>query len=57
MTKSTRWAWIVSLVAITGAALVLVTHDAPLAERCGRHLCLEEGRIREQPAPVRLPHP
>ncbi len=41
----------------TGAALVLVTHDAPLAERCGRHLYLEEGRIREQPAPVRLLRP
>jgi putative ABC transport system ATP-binding protein len=41
----------------TGAALILVTHDAPLAERCGRHLCLDEGRIREQPAPVRRPRP
>lgn len=41
----------------TGAALVLVTHDAPLAARCGRHLYLEEGRIREQPAPVGLLSP
>ncbi|TAL04373.1 MAG: ATP-binding cassette domain-containing protein [Porticoccaceae bacterium] len=41
----------------TGAALVLVTHDAPLAERCGRHLRLEEGRIRALPEPVRRPHP
>jgi len=41
----------------TGAALILVTHDAPLAERCERHLCLDEGRIREQSAPVRRPRP
>jgi putative ABC transport system ATP-binding protein len=39
----------------TGAALVLVTHDAPLAERCGRQLVLEEGRIRERSPPVRQP--
>lgn len=39
----------------TGAALVLVTHDTPLAERCGRHLLLDEGRIREQSPPVRQP--
>ncbi len=41
----------------TGAALVLVTHDAPLAERCARHLSLEEGRIRAQPQPIRWPRP
>ncbi len=41
----------------TDAALVLVTHDASLAERCGRHLCLEEGRIRALPEPVRRLHP
>ena len=28
-----------------GAALVLVTHDAALAERCGRVLTIEDGRI------------
>jgi putative ABC transport system ATP-binding protein len=41
----------------TGAALVLVTHDAPLAARCGRHLRLEEGRIRALPTPVAMPRP
>ena len=28
-----------------GAALVMVTHDAALAERCGRVLTIEDGRI------------
>ncbi|MEC8365884.1 MAG: ABC transporter ATP-binding protein, partial [Pseudomonadota bacterium] len=28
-----------------GAALVLVTHDAALAERCGRVLTIDDGRI------------
>ena len=28
-----------------GAALVLVTHDAALAEQCGRVLTIEDGRI------------
>ena len=28
-----------------GAALVLVTHDAALAERCGRVLIIDDGRI------------
>ncbi|MEC8121836.1 MAG: ABC transporter ATP-binding protein, partial [Pseudomonadota bacterium] len=28
-----------------GAALVLVTHDAALAKRCGRVLTIDDGRI------------
>jgi len=31
----------------TGAALLLVTHDAQLAERCDRRLRLEAGRLEE----------
>ncbi len=30
-----------------GTALILVTHDAQLATRCQRHLCLEQGRLYE----------
>lgn len=41
----------------SGAALVLVTHDAPLAARCDRRLQLDDGRIRELPGPVRLVKP
>lgn len=41
----------------TGAALVLVTHDAALAARCRRRLRLEDGGIRELPEPVRLVKP
>lgn len=31
----------------SGASLVLVTHDAALAERCDRRLLLDQGRLRE----------
>ncbi|GMU47417.1 MAG: ABC transporter ATP-binding protein [Porticoccaceae bacterium] len=41
----------------SGAALVLVTHDPPLAARCDRRLQLDDGRIRELPGPVRLVKP
>ncbi len=41
----------------SGAALVLITHDAPLAARCDRRLQLDDGRIRELPGPVRLVKP
>ena len=41
----------------SGAALVLVTHDAPLAARCDRRVQLDDGRIRELPGPVRLVKP
>lgn len=41
----------------SGAALVLVTHDAPLAARCDRRVQLDDGGIRELPGPVRLVKP
>jgi putative ABC transport system ATP-binding protein len=34
-----------ALVAEVGAALVLVTHDAPLAARAGRRVAMAGGRI------------
>jgi putative ABC transport system ATP-binding protein len=37
-----------------GSTLVLVTHDAALAERCGRVVHLRSGRIVEADALARL---
>ncbi|MHC8441783.1 MAG: hypothetical protein ACYYK0_06325 [Candidatus Eutrophobiaceae bacterium] len=34
-----------------GTALILVTHDQVLSERCERHIYLEQGRIRQNQAP------
>jgi putative ABC transport system ATP-binding protein len=30
---------------VTGATLVIITHDADLARRCGRVITLADGRI------------
>ncbi|MCU0766420.1 MAG: ATP-binding cassette domain-containing protein [Gammaproteobacteria bacterium] len=38
---------LLELRAETGAALVLVTHDQQLADRCDRRLVLEDGRLGE----------
>ena len=38
---------LLDLRADSGAALVLVTHDARLAERCDRRLSMQDGRLRE----------
>lgn len=38
------------LNARAGTTLVLVTHDAALAGRCGRQLALEHGRVRDRAA-------
>jgi putative ABC transport system ATP-binding protein len=44
---------IFSAVAARGTTLILVTHDAELAARCGRMVRIAAGRIEASPAPLR----
>jgi len=46
-----------ALVAETGAALVLVTHDDALAARADRTVRMADGRIVAAPAPAPIPSP
>jgi len=43
-----------ALSADRGATLVLITHDLGLAQRCGRQIHVDDGRVDEV-APVRVP--
>ena len=38
----------------TGAALLVVTHDPGVAERCGRQLVMHDGRLHDTGSPRRL---